>query len=171
MAADFTKLLARLVPVDDGEDVLKLRTGVVSSVNADGTVDVTISGLTIPNLPRLRSVSVAVGETVQVVTYRGSLLVIGPVGQTNAMPPRAVKTGSVSGVGPVGSGFFSSVVSFGVTFPALPSVHVNCDTQAGPSAQWSGRGTLISTTGFTLYGTGPSSTFTATWEWTAILGQ
>jgi hypothetical protein len=76
---DFTKLLDRINPEPDGEDFLKLRTGVVSSVNANGTLDVTISGLTIPNLPKLAGVSVPVNAVVQILSLRGSLLVIGAV--------------------------------------------------------------------------------------------
>lgn len=173
MTLDYTKLLARIVPADDGEDSLKMRTGVVSSINVNGTVDVTLSGLTVPNLPRLRSAIMAVNDSVQVVTFRGSLLVIGAVGTTNALPARAVKTGVVTGVGPANAaGTFTSVVNFGVTFPAAPSVHVNCDATAGVSAQWTGRGTAITTTGFTMFGTGPAGGgFTCSWEWSAILSQ
>lgn len=75
---DFTKLQRKLNPPPDGEDSVKLRTGVVSAANADGTVDLTMSGVTVPSVPVLdQARGLAVGANVQVLSVRGSLLVLG----------------------------------------------------------------------------------------------
>jgi hypothetical protein len=163
---DYTKLIKKLVPEQDGEDRLRLRTAVVDDVNADGTVDILLSGILIESVPRLGSAYVEDGGQVQVLSYRGGLLVLGAVapGPGGAL----VKTGTTAAIGPTAATSFSSVIPFGVTFPAAPSVHVNLAGTAGVTAQWTGRGTSITTAGFTLFGTGPSNTFTAVWQWTAI---
>lgn len=74
---DYTKLLKKITPDRDGEPHLHLRTAVVSAVNANGTVDILMSGVTIPGVPRLAEATVQVGGTVQILAARGSLLVIG----------------------------------------------------------------------------------------------
>lgn len=75
--AQLSKIKKKILPLEDGQDGLKLRTGVVSAVNSDGTCDVTISGVTVAGVPRLMEASVSVGTVVQMLTYRGSLLIIG----------------------------------------------------------------------------------------------
>lgn len=77
MAIDYTKLLGKLLPEPGGEDTLRLRVGVIDAVNSDGTVDVGISGLVVPDVQRLDGLVVVVGQYVQVLTYRGGLLVLG----------------------------------------------------------------------------------------------
>lgn len=77
---DYQALLDKLNPRPDGEGVTKLRTGVVSVVNANGTLDVAISGVVIPGLPRVIGIPLAVGDVVSVITYLGAMLVIGAVG-------------------------------------------------------------------------------------------
>lgn len=62
---------------DDGQDVARLRTGVISAVNTNGTVDVTLSGVTVAGVPHLMSAGIEVGTIVQLLSYRGSLLVLG----------------------------------------------------------------------------------------------
>lgn len=80
-ATDYTRLLSKLIPQADGEDVLRLRSGVVMAVNSDGTADVAISGVTLEDVPVLGSnLALVVGQTAQVLTYRGALLVLGQVG-------------------------------------------------------------------------------------------
>lgn len=85
---DYTKLLAKIVPKADGEDVVRWRTGKVDSVNSNGTVNVAISGLVVPSVPQLMHVGAVAGELVHVASYRGALIIIGVV-STNA---RAVWT-------------------------------------------------------------------------------
>lgn len=77
---DYTKLRRKLIPEQDGEPATHLRTGVVSVVNTDGTLDIVMSsGVTVPGVPRLAGVVVQVGGVVQMISLRGSLLVIGQV--------------------------------------------------------------------------------------------
>ena len=76
---DYTSLLKKLSPDRDGEPHIHLRTGTVAAVNADGTLDITMSsGALIPDVPRLDSAYVAVGTVVQMLVFRGSMLVLGP---------------------------------------------------------------------------------------------
>lgn len=77
---DYTRLLERLIPDPGGEDKLRLRTGVIDEVNADGTVDVVISGVTVTNVPVLANAMVMADMVTQILSYRGSLLVIGSTG-------------------------------------------------------------------------------------------
>lgn len=74
---DYTKLLKKLTPDQDGEPHLHLRTGVVSALNADGTVDILMSGVLVPGVPRLAETVVQVGGRVQILAARGSLLILG----------------------------------------------------------------------------------------------
>lgn len=167
MTIDYTKLLAQIVPQSDGEDVIRWRTGVIDTVNSDGTVDVAISGLVIPDLPRLASTALAAGDVVQIASYRGALIIIDRTATSAATMPRMMKTGSTT-TGPAGSTSFTTAISFGVTFPGTPNVHVNASSAPGTSAGWHGRAINITTTGFTLVGYGVSATFSIPWQWTAI---
>lgn len=79
MGIDYTSLLDKLTPQRDGEPPTHLRTGTVAAVNSDGTVDITMSGgALVPDVPRLDSAHVAVGTVVQMLSFRGALLVLGP---------------------------------------------------------------------------------------------
>jgi hypothetical protein len=80
---DYNKLLAKLDPQPGGEDTARMRTGIVDAVNANGTVDLAISGIVVPDVPRLEGSVAAVNTVVQVISYRGSLLVIGSVAPNN----------------------------------------------------------------------------------------
>jgi hypothetical protein len=87
MTIDYTRLLGKLMPPSDGQDVARLRTGIITVINSDGTVDVTLSGVTIEDLPVLGgNASLVVGQACQILTYRGSLLVLGQVGSGTAGP-------------------------------------------------------------------------------------
>lgn len=77
MPIDYNKLLSKIVPQPDGEDELRIRTGVISALNANGTVDLTLSGAVFPGVAVLDGVGVAVGAVVQVLSSRGYLLVLG----------------------------------------------------------------------------------------------
>jgi hypothetical protein len=81
MANDMTKLLKKLFPESDsdGPGSLTLRTMTVSAVNGDGTVDLSSSGVVIPDVNRLESATVSNGDRVQVLASRGQLLVLGTV--------------------------------------------------------------------------------------------
>lgn len=80
MALDYTSLLKKLTPDRDGEPHTHLRTGVVAAINSDGTLDITMSsGVLVPDVPKLDGVNPAVGAVVQMISFRGVLLVIGGV--------------------------------------------------------------------------------------------
>lgn len=79
MALDYTNILKKLVPEEDGEPSLHLRTMTVAVVNGDGTVDLTTSGVTVPSVARLSSASVSIGNQVQVLVGRGVMLILGTV--------------------------------------------------------------------------------------------
>lgn len=164
---DYTALLKKLTPDRDGEPHTHLRVGTVAAVNADGTLDVTMSGgVTLPGVPKLATAFAPSGSVVQIISLRGVLLVLGAVGSSGANGAM-VRTGSVT-AGPSAAASFTTAVSFGVTFPSAPNVHININSAAGLTGSWHGRATGISTTGFTLFGFGPSNTFTTQWQWTAI---
>ncbi len=74
---DYTVLRKKLVPTPDGQDVLRLRVGVVTTINANGTCDVTVAGTTVPGVSRLQEATVSVGAVVQMLSYRGAMLIIG----------------------------------------------------------------------------------------------
>jgi hypothetical protein len=121
-SSNLTKLRKKLIPPPDGQDVAKLRTAVVSAYDtADGTVDITLNGATIPNVPVLSRAAFAVGTTVQVLSYRGSLLVIGASGN-GAQPVEA--TGSTSNGTTTSTSYTNSLTTtgtHGVAFIAPPS--------------------------------------------------
>ena len=79
MNLDLTRLMDKLVPEPDGESPLVLRIGTVMAINADGSLDVQISGVTVAGVSRLTGASMTIGGTVQILSYRGGLLVIGSV--------------------------------------------------------------------------------------------
>lgn len=105
MPIDLSQIKKKLQPVQDGQDTLRLRTGVVSAVNANGTVDVVLSGVTMTNLPRLSESVVGVDEPVQILSYRGSLLVIGGVASNDAGIGQQpfVRDASTSSSSPIGN--------------------------------------------------------------------
>jgi hypothetical protein len=165
---DYTNLLKKLVPEDDGEDFLRLRVGTVNAVNANGTLDITMSsGVIVPSVPKLASAYAPVGAVVQMISFRGSLMVIGAVGSSGAHGAMT-KTGNVN-TGPAAATSFSTNVNFGFTWPAVPNVHVNLNGGAGTTSGWNERAINVTTTGFTIFGFGASSTFTANYQWTAVL--
>jgi hypothetical protein len=166
---DYTSLLKKLAPEDDAEDFLRLRVGTVNAVNANGTLDITMSsGVIVPSVPKLATAYAPVGAVVQMISQRGSLMVIGAVGSSGANGPM-VKTGTATG-GPTAATSVSIPVNYGVTFPATPNVHVNLNNGAGSTSGWNVRAINITTTGFTVFAFGGSTTFSTTeWRWTAIL--
>jgi hypothetical protein len=121
-SSNLTKLKRKLIPPPDGQDVAKLRTAVVAAYNSStGAVDLTMNGATVPSVPVLSNVAVAVGLSVQVLSYRGSLLVIGCSGN-GSQPVEA--TGSTTN-GTVASATYTNSLAttgvHGVAFIAPPS--------------------------------------------------
>lgn len=118
--ANLTKLKKKLIPTPDGQDVARLRSGIVSAVNNDGTCDVILAGVTVEDVPRLQEASVAVDAVVQMLSYRGSLLIIGRSasgGQTAGLGlwARGQSTAQSSGITsttPVTTGLSTNTVTF-----------------------------------------------------------
>ncbi len=121
MTVDLTRLLNKIVPQPEGEDRTRLRVGVVDTVNADGTVDVFISGVMITDVACLESAPVAAGVVVQILSARGVLLVLGPVASL-AVPVEA--TSSIN-LGDTTSTSYTNTLTttgvHGVAFVAPPS--------------------------------------------------
>jgi len=119
---DYTKLREKLIPTPDGQDVLRLRVGVVDAIDTDGTVDLELTGIVIGNVPVLSGVLLSVGMVVQVLSYRGSLLVIG--GSNTAMAEPAEASGSTTNGGVNVTSFTNTLSTtgiHGVAFIAAPS--------------------------------------------------
>lgn len=76
---DYSKLYEKMAPTPDGESPVRHRTGTVSAVNANGTVDLDLGTVVVPDVSVLRGAYVELGETVQVVVWAGDLLVLGAV--------------------------------------------------------------------------------------------
>lgn len=180
--ANLSRIKKKILPPDDGQDTLKLRTGVVSAVNANGTCDVTISGVTVAGVPRLQEASVAVGLVVQILTYRGSMIIIGRAatgGQTPGLGlwarGQATSSGTIPTTTTVGS-FSQLLVTNTVTFVA--NRVYECKTHGGVQSTATGYADLrafragpatqigeffrfpITSTGVAMNGTGGGLYFT-----------
>lgn len=94
--ADWTRLIEQIQPHPGGEEPIKFRTGVVDTVNADGTVDVILSGIVIPDVPVLNGLIPGASEVVWLHTWRGSMYVLGSPATTNAGFQQRIATTIVS---------------------------------------------------------------------------
>lgn len=75
---DPVKILRKLTPERDGEPVLTRRKGVITAVSAAGTIDVSLSGVTVEDVPIIGSPSeYVVGHSVHLLAGRGELLALG----------------------------------------------------------------------------------------------
>lgn len=125
---DFTALLKKLSPQDEvsGDPGFRLRTATVAAIGAaDGTVDLTLSEGLVPDVAVLGGASVVVGTVVQVLSYRGALLVLGGSGAALSSPVELA--GSLSNGGYASSTFGNTLTTtgiHGVAFIAPPSGRV-----------------------------------------------
>lgn len=129
---DYTKLLEKLNPKIDGEDTLRLRTGTVDAVNADGTLDIEMSdGVILPNVNKLSTAYAPAGAVVQIIVFRGAMLVIGATGVSGGP---VELTGSASVLGTTGSTSFTNTLTtsgiHGVAFIAPASGRVRVEGRA-----------------------------------------
>jgi hypothetical protein len=128
---DYTKLRQKLTPEDQvgGDPGLQLRVGTIQAIASDGTVTLNLSGVNITDVNVLDGAVFSVGTVVQVLSYRGSLLVIGASNVKSSQPVSLVGVPS-SGVAP-GTSFINSLTAggggpttggiHGVAFIAPPS--------------------------------------------------
>ena len=77
MRTDITRFVETLLPSPDGESAVRHRTATVTTVNADGTVDLDFDGVAVDDVAVLAGVLVATGSVVQVAAWQGDLLVLG----------------------------------------------------------------------------------------------
>lgn len=85
---DWTQILARLEPNQDGEQPVRHRSAVVDAVNSNGTVDLDFDGTVIPGVSVLSGAWIDPGATVQVAVWRGDLLVLGMTRGSDQDGPR-----------------------------------------------------------------------------------
>jgi hypothetical protein len=128
---NYTKLLEKLDPTPGGEDKARMRTGVISAVNTDGTVDLAISGIVVPDVPRLDGAIVPVGAAVNVIGYRGSLLVIGrtAINDNDAGSSLIVRADSVGGGSAIGTTEVNLISTADGTFPEGRAFRVSWRTR------------------------------------------
>lgn len=130
MAIDYTNLVKKLNPEYEvgGDPGLRLRVGTVTTLASDGSVDLTMAdGAVVPDVPVLGGAFFAVGTVVQVLSYRGSMLVLGGSGAVSSQPVELVSVSA--GNGTTTSVTFTNtlivtppvVATFGVAFIAPPS--------------------------------------------------
>lgn len=94
-----------------------------------------------------------------VVDARVYVLVVPPSGNFIVGQITAQETGAESvSFGPAAS--FSVAITFAVPFASVPRVFVNINSAAGPTGGWIARAIGVTRTGFTLFLSGASSTFT-----------
>jgi hypothetical protein len=128
MPIDLTKIKKKLNPPPDGQDVLRLKTGVVTAIGSNGTVTVTLNGATVTDVPVLSGAAVVSGLPVQILSYRGSLLAIGISGSAGPIASQSGATTNGTAT-PGNTSFFNSLTTTGVhgvafTAPASGRVEV-----------------------------------------------
>jgi hypothetical protein len=90
---DYTALIKKIAPEKDGEPPVHLRVGTVSVVNGDGTLDIIMSsGVIVPDVPQLAGAYSPPGAVVQMLSARGSLLVLGAVSEELPAPNQRIAT-------------------------------------------------------------------------------
>jgi hypothetical protein len=122
MPIDLTQIKKKILPPQDGQDELKLRVGTVAAIDSAGLVTLTLNGVAVPGVPSLSGAAFAVGTVVQVLSYRGSLLIIGAGNSASAQPVEA--TGSTANGTTNSASFVNTLAStgtHGVVFIAPPS--------------------------------------------------
>jgi len=127
MGIDFTRLVEKLNPDPGGEDVLRLRVGTVSAISSTGSATITLSGTPVPGVPALNNAVFAVGTAVQVLSFRGSLLILGAAGAVSSQPV-GLNAGSTASEQVTSTTFTNVTLTggpFGVAFVAPASGKVN----------------------------------------------
>lgn len=100
MATDWTRIVDNILPDAGAEDTLRMRTGTIDVLNSDGTADVVVSGIVVPDLPVVDGAVVVSGDTVMLISYRGQLIVLGRA-RSRVMDTPYV----TSGIGTIESGW------------------------------------------------------------------
>lgn len=135
---NLSKIKKKLNPEPDGQGLLRLQAATVSAIAADGTVDLNLNAATVTDVPCLGSARFVVGQSVQVLSYRGSLLVIGGSGKA-VQPGPVIATGGNTDTGTTASTSFVTALTgatnntWGVAFIAPPSGTVVVQGKAAAS--------------------------------------
>lgn len=127
MTEDLLRVVDRLVPKRDGEPYTTMRTAEVLVDNGDGTRDIELSGVTVPNVPMLAGSVAAVSDIVQVVTWKGALLILGKI--SDGTPPGSGFTGATGATGATGP---AGATGAGVTGATGPQGATGATGATGP---------------------------------------
>lgn len=145
MPIDLTKIKKKINPPPDGQDVAKLRTGQVTAIDAStGAVSVNLNGTVITNVPVLGGALFVVGTSVQLLSYRGSLLILGGSDDVVAQPVQL--TGSTTLGNTTSTSFTNSLTTTGVhgiAFVAPPSGRVEVIGRSGGGSATVGQYSLL----------------------------
>lgn len=113
MPIDLSKIKTKLNPPMDGQDVLRLRTATVAARDSStGRVSITLNGATITDVPALGDAAFSVGTIVQVLSYRGSMLIIGGSSVATAQPVEA--TGNTSNGTTTSTSYTNTLTTTGI---------------------------------------------------------
>lgn len=138
---DFTKLREKLDPDPGGEDQLRIRSATVQTMNADGTVDILLSGVTVPGVPRLDQGGwLATGAVVQVLTLRGAYLILGASQKGGRAVSAYLASNITLAAGQTSYTAFATTNILGVAFVAPPSGAVEVTVQGWLSVVHSAAG-------------------------------
>lgn len=98
----------------------------------------------------------------------GSGAISGALTGPSTVPYKTAQTGS-STISFATDTSFTVAVTFAKAFPAVPKVFTNINSGAGSTASWDSRAFNVTTTGFTMFVFGPSSTWSnIEVQWAAI---
>jgi hypothetical protein len=127
MAIDYTKLRRKLTPEPeiDGDPGIRLKVGTVAAIDSStGLVTLNLNGATVPAVPSLSGTYFDVGTVVQVLSFRGALLILGASNAASAQPVEASGSASVNGTITGTTAYTASLATsgiHGVVFVAPPS--------------------------------------------------
>jgi hypothetical protein len=119
MAIDYTKLLQKLDPSDNGKDAIRFRKGIIDAVNSNGTVDVGVSGVVVPGVQVLAGATVTAGAQVWIHTWNGALYVLGRPATTTAEVTGPITRVATTVATAVSSNFTAEAVVMTVTAPLV----------------------------------------------------
>jgi len=145
MPIDLSKIKKKINPTPDGQDVLRLRTAVIAARDAStGRVSITLNDALVTDVPVLGAAVFTVGTSVQVLSYRGSLLILGGSNAASAVPVEA--TGNTTLGSTTSTSFTNSLTTtgvHGVAFIAPPSGIVQIFGRAGGGNDTVGQYSLL----------------------------
>jgi hypothetical protein len=107
-----------------------------------------------------------VGDVVALLRQDATWLILGRTTDPDTGTYPSVQAGSTDiTVAAATSG--SATVTFATPFRTAPAVSTNIATAPGTSTGWDSRGINVTTTGFTIFITGPANSFTVPVHWQA----